>query len=436
MARVSKAIDPPSSFSTNGSHDASDSPTNEILARLEQAVTTWIQRGTSRELHAWLSREIDGQGLLKRLPIVWSWRAWGRVMEARAARPTNWPEPWDERLSAWLASTLRFSRPDASPVFGPNEPPDVDAIRRAARLLPEVGAKTVFDRWFAPHARSRGGRAAPPLPAISFSDRPLAVLRADWESNGDLVAVDHRRLDSSSLFELMGGGRRWLGPDWGSADDGPATAPARTSHWSTRSYADFLEWRFRAGETQITRSAVYLRGRAMALLAELRSGPNPMGSMHVSLAPGVSAGEDAESRALWLKSDRRGAACQAIPLALPALRYATDRGSFTASGGMLDLRQRVDKQRVWMPLLLSWDPARNKKAVHWRVLTVVEQSKICAPSVAFAARVGWGRGDGLVFYRSFARPALRSFLGYQSTARFFVGSFSSEGEVTPLLTIE
>ncbi len=91
-------------------------------------------------------------------------------------------------------------------------------------------------------------------------------------------------------------------------------------------------------------------------------------------------------------------------------------------------------RRVWMPLLLSWDPAIRKPFTG--VLTVVEQSKIGAPNVAFAARVGWGRGEGLVVYRSFAKPALRSFLGFQTTARFFVGSFSTEGEVEPFLTIE
>jgi hypothetical protein len=89
-----------------------------------------------------------------------------------------------------------------------------------------------------------------------------------------------------------------------------------------------------------------------------------------------------------------------------------------------------------MPILVSWDAVRNRKPVQWRVLTVSEKSRVCPPNVAFAARARWGRGETLVVYRSLASPGLRAFLGHQTRARFLIGSFSTDGEVTPLVSLE
>jgi len=56
--------------------------------------------------------------------------------------------------------------------------------------------------------------------------------------------------------------------------------------------------------------------------------------------------------------------------------------------------------------------------------------------VAFAVRVSWGRDDTLVIYRSLGPSAPRSFLGYQTKARFLLGRFTNEGNVEPLLSVD
>ena len=86
-------------------------------------------------------------------------------------------------------------------------------------------------------------------------------------------------------------------------------------------------------------------------------------------------------------------------------------------------------------MLVSWEPKRNRQAVHWRTLTVSENSRACAPGVAFAARITWGKDDTLVIYRSLGRPGHRAFLGHQTRSRFLVGLFTSEGEVEPLVDV-
>jgi hypothetical protein len=409
---------------------------DDALGALQLAVADWVDLRKSQALRHWLGREVGGEGLPRTLPIAECWRIWQRVWNARVTRPERWPAAFDESLANWLATILRFSRPDGSLVFGAESGPDLTLIRRATRQLPDTGARTVIERWLAGRRRARGGRAAPPLPAIASTKRPLAVLRADWSIDGDIVAVDHRNSSPVSAVEIFGAGRRWLGPDWAALGSAAESTRPRPSQWTTSSTADYSEWKFELGTTKLTRCALYFRGRGIALLADERVGTEPAGSMSVGLAPNVSPTYDPKNRAILLKGERRGRACQVVPLALPALRYASDRGALSSEAGNLLLRQRISGRRAWLPLLCCWDPDKLKRTLHWRVLTVVERSKICPPDVAFAARVGWGRGEGLVIYRSLSRPALRSFLGYQTSARFFVGTYSQEGDVEPLLTIE
>jgi hypothetical protein len=178
---------------------------------------------------------------------------------------------------------------------------------------------------------------------------------------------------------------------------------------------------------------VLLRGRKLALVAEEWRGVDGAISTRLATYPGTVCRPISESRSIAMKVDGRPTSVRAIPIGLPASPYVTERGAFDFDKGGLTLSHKSESGRVWLPLLLSWDETRARRTPMWRVLTVSERSKVCAPGVAFAARVGWGSGEGLVVYRSLARPALRTFLGHQTSARFLVGRFTESGDVVPLI---
>ena len=159
-------------------------------------------------------------------------------------------------------------------------------------------------------------------------------------------------------------------------------------------------------------------------------------TMTLARRPGIAAEPDPESRCLILKSPNERASARVYPLGLPCLPYKTDKGSFRSEGENLILEQAATGRRTWLPLLVSWDAARNRKPVQWRALTVSERSKTCPPGVASAVRIRWGRDETIVVYRSHGKPGLRAFLGHQTKARFLVGSFSTEGDVKPLASLE
>jgi hypothetical protein len=402
-------------------------------ARLAAALRAWSEKTEPGRLARWLGRELDADGVPRRLPVQRWWPALAALAEAAMARAQDWPVETDARIEGFLRATLRFSRPDGSSVFVAADPPQSRAalLRFWVKRLSDPGLETVARWWFPRLLRGRRSPAPPPLPAHACPDRPLAMLRADWSAEGDFLAIDQREGDGCGMVELVGLGQRWLG--------GPFAVPAgsgraRPTVWTTGANADLAEWTVRAGATRLTRSALLLRGRRLALLAEQHDGPGPEAAMSLPVSSGVTAVHDTTNRAVVLSAGRKRAF--AYPLSLPAAAYATERGSFALESGSLVLRQLTPAPRTWLPVLVSWDPERNRRPTSWRVLTVSERGRLCPPGVAFAVRISWGRGETLLVYRSLGRPGLRACIGYQTNDRFVVGLFGREGDVEPLVNLE
>ncbi len=410
-------------------------PPRTADASLSLAVASWVERGRAQPLREWLSRELDPTATPWRLPVS----AWAgclaELARARRASREGWPEDFDARIEGLLRCTLRFSRPDGSSVFGiPGARMDRGAtFRDLARDASEPGLATVVNWWFPAEEREY---APPPLPADACPDRPLASLRANWSKGGDFLAIDHRERGAESRLELFSQGRRWLGPSWTSGTDGSRATTARPTLWMSNSSADLAEWTFKAGGARVVRTALNLRGRRLALLADQVEGRLPTPSMRITLPESLAATPAAPTRSLALSEGKGRPSIRVIPIGLPCLDYPTDRGSLVADGPAIVLRQAFEGRRCWLPLLVSWDPSRHRGPLQWRALTVSEKSKVCAPDVAFAARIRWGRDVTLVVYRSLARPALRAFLGHQTHARFLIGLFNREGVIEPIVKVE
>lgn len=411
------------------------------LPAIDAALRAWKDDGDSSAAARWLSRELDDDGAPIRLPVAAWASALDRLMRAREARP-GWPESIDERLLAFFRTLLRFSRPDGRVATLTSDPEPAEATRdRLARLgdaFPGSNAERVLGWWF---PTRRVEPIPPPLPAWSSSGRVLGVLRADWTSRGDLVAFDHRAAEGATRLEVFGAGRAWLGDSWkapGPGDGGAGTA--KPLSWSTSSTADVAEWAFRAGALRVTRTAVMLRSRKLALLADLVEGIKPPTVMETrwGLPPAMIAEPIDESRARLLRFESPGPAAQAIPTGLPSLPYETDRGRFGFDAGSreLVLSHAVAGSRAWLPMMLSWDQSRRRKRLSWRVLTVSENYRACPPEAAWAARVSWGRTETFVVYRSLGPAARRSFLGCSTSARLFVGRFTPEGDVEPIVAVD
>ena len=361
-----------------------------------------------------LDAALDADGLPRRWPVAQWWGAL-ELLAAAGVDPST--------ASGLLRSALRFARPGGGELFGAGgAPPGRGAtLRRLAGLWADPGLVEVARRWAPSAALRLLDPAPPPMPAAASAEVALAALRPDWSARGDLLAVDQR---GPGLVELIGGGRPLLGPSWGLGD--AASAPKPTA-WTTGMHADCAEWTYRRGPVRVTRTAVLLRTRSMALVAEQRDGVDPS-PMVVGLAAGVEAARVGDSRLVAL-----GRSARVAPLGLSAEVDRSQTGGLAVEGRSLVLTQPSAAPKTWLPLLVTW---AGRGPTGWRLLTVAEKSAACPPGVAFAARVMFGRGDGLVVYRSLGPPALRSFLGHQTNARFLVGTFDEDGDVKVLLRLD
>jgi hypothetical protein len=406
---------------------------------LSNAIDDWCSDGRAEPLRRWLDRELDPDGVPRRLPVGCWLPALARLADAAESRPASSFEEIEARVDGWFRAALRFTRPGGVPVFEASRADRVgpELFRNWAKRLEDPGLSTVLDWWFPSPARRR--HAPPPMPSDARPDRPLAVLRPNWLADGDIIAVDHRVPGPTTRFELFGRGRAWLGSSWTTTvPKDLRVSKARPVRWTSEGSADHFEWSFRVGTARVLRSAVLLRGRRLAILGEQWDGPGDPGEFRLGLAANIHAEAMPESRGLELLPERARQRAQIFPIGLPRLPFETDKGSLRQIDSEIVLREPMmaAQRRIWRPLVVSWDPKRNRQPVHWRTLTLTESSRECPPGTAFAARITWGRNDTLLIYRSLAKPALRAFLGHHTKAAFLVALFDREGEVQPLVKVE
>jgi hypothetical protein len=410
------------------------------LESLARAVQDWVDQRRERALRRWLNHEVNSEGVPVRLRIARWPECLERLVEVER-RGGEWPEGCEAQVRGLILASLRFTRPDGRPTMSfAGEECGASLAGTAADWADShrgTGIARVLRWWFAP---GRKEHAPPPIPAWSAPDRVLAALRPDWSAEGDFLAIDHRDPRSPCLFELFGAGHSWLGPQWNVDGVEALRSRPRPRVWLTGSLADLAEWSYRAGPVRVTQSAMLIRGRRLALLSALVEGRElssaPGWAMRLGLPPGVAAAPVEGCRALSLSQSLHRGSAHVLPMGLPCRPYPTDRGRFLAEGPALMLNQAATGRRCWFPLLVSWEPGRHRKTLHWRILTVSERSRAVPPDRAFAARVSWGRDETYVIYRSLGTPATRAFLGYQTQARFLFGEFTTDGEVKPILTVE
>ena len=411
----------------------SEAPTKRerVLSVFHRALEEWLCGENEQPMSQWLAREVDSQGVLIRLAIS-DWHQCLRDLLAAKRTRNAWPASWREPVTRLIRASSRFSRPDGTPAT------DFEQLTRRAT------GSSIFRDW----AKAGGviadgpgtggrptaekcGHSSQNHDAWGGSHRVLAALGTNGLATSDFLIVDHRDAGGACRFELFGAGCSWLGPAWAIDGEPVATSPPSPRSWISDSDADLAEWSYRAAESRITHSAVLLRGTNSALLSVLIETGSALTSnlrARVSLAPEVGARPVPDRRDFLLTGPKKRGSLQVLPIGLPCRQYATDRGDFQAQNSTLILKHAPTGRRSWLPLLVSWDPRRNRKDVHWRVLTVSERSRNIAPDRAFAARVSWGRDESYVVYRSLGPPAQRAFLGHHTAARFLIGALHERGE--------
>jgi hypothetical protein len=211
--------------------------------------------------------------------------------------------------------------------------------------------------------------------------------------------------------------------------------------WHREPACDYLEIELAlSGGWKLERQAFLARKDRFLLLADALIGPSGGAAAEIryrsslSLASDAALGAAGETREGWISAGGR-AAVRAVPLALPEWREEYCHGELTSGEGRLRLAQAALGRRVYAPLWIDLDPARMRRSVTWRRLSVGENLGLAPRDVAVGYRVQVG-GEQWLVYRSLAPVGNRSVLGHNTYADFVCARFMPSGQCKEILAIE
>jgi hypothetical protein len=151
------------------------------------------------------------------------------------------------------------------------------------------------------------------------------------------------------------------------------------------------------------------------------------------LRPGVEfRGREASREGVLAGRKARAAV---LPLALPEWRQDARVGELTAGSEGLILRQVIEGRRLLAPLFFDLDPARLRRRLTWRQLTVAHALVAQPADVAVGYRVAIGQRQWLI-YRSLGPKVNRTLLGHNLATETLVARFQRSGEVQSIVEIE
>ena len=392
---------------------------------------------------------LDGEGMphaseLARLrPLLGCWTravAMGRRWKKGCLQPAA------RNQYEWLVrQAIRLTRRDARQVFSRNGESrwttplmkaaldaggDGDDFEIAALALPKCGTKKKASR--------RGDDLPDPAEHSEWSE--LAILRAGWQKNTDLLAVSYA--EESTRGELQSGGELLLSGAWETevCVDGRVRRP--TCAWEEVCWVSDEDGIYLELETELEggltlqRQMLLARKDRFLLLADAIIGSRDCDWQYrltLPLAEGVRFVGADETREGWLTTKSRRVL--AMPLALPEWRCDPRPGRLSGGSEAISLVQSARGRALYAPLMLDLDSRRQSQRYTWRGLTVAEQLEIVRPDVAVGFRVQIGKRQWLV-YRALTSKGNRTRLGQNLVSEFLAARFHQDGQTEPLVEIQ
>jgi hypothetical protein len=269
-----------------------------------------------------------------------------------------------------------------------------------------------------------------------------AQLRASYRQRPDLFEI-HYTADTVQLA-LTAAGTPLFDGAWQTRlilADGrelPVVGAWDPAVWLADSDGDYLELQLHlTDELRLDRSLFLSRDGGLAFVSEtlisLPGAPEVVAfESTCTLNPKLQASAVAGGRECQLKT--RG--FQARLHSLSASSPTAEGVVFSATDGVLRVRQPCSEGNGFAPLLIDWHPLRARKPAVVKPVTVSEQRQIVSPATAVAAR--WQCGtEHLLCYRSLRAPDLaRAVLGLHTWYELVLARLTKPGTYPPLIQIE
>ncbi len=388
---------------------------------------------------------------------------------ADSLREKAWGKLERQGLRVLVETALSLSAPDGSPLLSEQDSENDDSefwdaaiklaggsksldamreravanqpIKKLRRADQKLDAKHFGEKADAKHRR----RAVLKEPGRYFEKAEIASMRRSWEHAGGRLTVDFSR-DPIWVDCLGAGGRKLISGEWDLSihrDGQPLTTDVAWSEvcWFSDDDVDYLELEAAVEhQCRVQRQMILIRQEGWLIFSDTLLGEQSANwSLESSweLTPEVrvaSAAKTHEAELMLREGDEKREALL-LPLMLPEWRRTPAQGKLYGEAGKLKLKQEVNGNRIYSPLVLIPDYTDRKRPFTWRHLTVAEDLTIQRPEVAQGYRVQVGDSQ-LVLYRSLAHPVRRSVVGLHLNSEFYCGRFDAdEGTYEPIVEI-
>lgn len=425
----------------------------------------WSEAKALRELgRKTLSRELiartdsDGTPHAELLPRLALWLAplIRATFWAEYFGRTLWSDNDRERLTALLERAIPLCRPDGKLALSNGLAiPALPLLELAAKTFSLSGPAEKLLRTLktrpAVTLKKRSASGVITMPSNQSDWARLAVLRSDWSSHADCLAISHHR--PAPLLDVAAQGTPFIHGPWGwelqigDAHIEPADEWA-CSCWYSDPDADYLELQMSGpGSLRVERQILLSRKDHFLLLADCirgaqsvlaGSGAETPQQIHLRtrlpLATGVAADLTTTTREIRLKNGKQ--AVRVFPLGLADDRVQSTPHRCEMEEGELVLHQIGQGNGLYAPLLFDWHPSRWRQPALWRNLTVAESGKVLGRDLAAGHRLQIGK-DQLMIYRSLSAIKIaRTVLGHHTWQESVIARFDTDGDVEVIMKVD
>ena len=289
----------------------------------------------------------------------------------------------------------------------------------------------------------------PPL-GQQFGSAESAVMRCDWSSQANLLAIDYS-IDPMWLDVYDGKGTSLIRGGWDlqlqrGGDEVAIDSSWQKLCWLSDDDVDYLELQCEAeGLCKIQRQVLLIRSERILFLCDTLLADQPADWEYQStlqLGDDVFADSSKDNTELHLKTQKKrykraGSSPAAIilPIALPEWKRGCKSGSLASMDGQVFLRQTTSTSRMMCPLVIGLDITQKQTAYTWRHLTVADEMKIQPQEAARGFRVQIG-SDQLLFYRSLGEHRRRTMMSLHLLTEFYAGRFdANDGDIETLVEV-
>lgn len=367
-----------------------------------------------------------------------------------------WSDHDRQRLTALLERAIPLCRPDGKLALSNGRAiPAVPLFEAAAKSISlSVPAEKLLRSLKSRPTVTLNKRSAgvvESMPSNQSDWARLAVLRSDWSSHADCLAISHHQ--PAPLVDVAAIGTPMLHGEWGwelqigDARIEPADEWA-CSCWYSDPDADYLELQMSGpGLLRVERQILLSRKDHFLLLADCvrgaksvldeSAGPAEQQRIHLRtrlpLASGVTADTVPATREIRLKCGNRPV--RVFPLSLADDRVQSTPHRCEIDGSNLVLQQIGQGNGLYAPLLFDWHPRRSRQPALWRTLTVAESGKALSRDLAAGHRLQIGK-DQMLIYRSLSPIKVpRTVLGLHTWQESVIARFDSDGDVEAIVKV-